>query len=189
MPACQVGDNLYRLFVVEVFGGLDDVQAVRQDVACPAEQALALEVIDGAAQGGDATVLGHRRLSILVACAAFGAASLGLAGTAAYADSSFFRALTAPSTLSGVLGLEAITGKPYETLVQEFMSAIATHRTALTEPERETWRRVQHTALRRTFLGNVVTCDGEWCELTVDDYSGYVEQDKLWGVYRGEEIE
>jgi SH3-like domain-containing protein len=38
-------------------------------------------------------------------------------------------------------------------------------------------------------LGNVVECDGEWCELTVGDYSGYVEQNKLWGVYRGEEIE
>lgn len=43
--------------------------------------------------------------------------------------------------------------------------------------------------LQSGVLGNVVTCDGEWCELTVDNYSGYVEQDKLWGVYRGEEIE
>jgi SH3-like domain-containing protein len=43
-------------------------------------------------------------------------------------------------------------------------------------------------ALQSGVLGNVVSCDGEWCELTVDDYSGYVEQDKLWGVYRGEEI-
>ena len=43
--------------------------------------------------------------------------------------------------------------------------------------------------LQAGVLGNVVECDGEWCELTVGDYSGYVEQDKLWGVYRGEEIE
>jgi len=43
--------------------------------------------------------------------------------------------------------------------------------------------------LQSGVLGNVVSCDGEWCELTVDDYSGYVEQDKLWGVYRGEEVE
>jgi SH3-like domain-containing protein len=43
--------------------------------------------------------------------------------------------------------------------------------------------------LQSGVLGDVVACDGEWCELTVDDYSGYVEQDKLWGVYRGEEIE
>jgi SH3-like domain-containing protein len=43
--------------------------------------------------------------------------------------------------------------------------------------------------LQSGVLGNVVSCDGEWCELTVDDYSGYVEQSKLWGVYRGEEIE
>jgi SH3-like domain-containing protein len=42
--------------------------------------------------------------------------------------------------------------------------------------------------LQSGVLGNVVACDGEWCELTVDDYSGYVEQDRLWGVYRGEEV-
>jgi SH3-like domain-containing protein len=38
-------------------------------------------------------------------------------------------------------------------------------------------------------LGNVLSCDGEWCELAVDDYSGFVEQNKLWGVYRGEKVE
>lgn len=43
--------------------------------------------------------------------------------------------------------------------------------------------------LQSGVLGNVVACDGEWCELTVDGFSGYVQQDKLWGVYRGEEIE
>ena len=43
--------------------------------------------------------------------------------------------------------------------------------------------------LQSGVLGNVVTCDGEWCELTVDDYSGYVEQGKLWGVYKGEKVE
>lgn len=43
--------------------------------------------------------------------------------------------------------------------------------------------------LQSGVLGNVVSCDGDWCELTVDGYSGYVEQTKLWGVYRDEEIE
>jgi SH3-like domain-containing protein len=43
--------------------------------------------------------------------------------------------------------------------------------------------------LQSGVLGNIVGCDGEWCELTVDDFTGYVEQDKLWGVYRGEEVE
>jgi SH3-like domain-containing protein len=37
-------------------------------------------------------------------------------------------------------------------------------------------------------LGNVVSCDGEWCRLSIDDYAGYVQQEKLWGVYRGEAI-
>ncbi|MGH6867127.1 MAG: SH3 domain-containing protein [Methyloceanibacter sp.] len=42
--------------------------------------------------------------------------------------------------------------------------------------------------LQAGVLGNILSCDGEWCEMSVDSYSGYVEQDKLWGVYRGEEI-
>jgi SH3-like domain-containing protein len=43
-------------------------------------------------------------------------------------------------------------------------------------------------ALQSGVLGNVLDCDGEWCQVSVDDYSGYVQQDKLWGVYRGEEV-
>jgi SH3-like domain-containing protein len=43
-------------------------------------------------------------------------------------------------------------------------------------------------ALQSGVLGNVLSCDGEWCNLSVGDYSGYVQQDKLWGVYRGEEV-
>ena len=43
-------------------------------------------------------------------------------------------------------------------------------------------------ALQAGVLGSVLSCDGEWCNVSVDDYSGYVQQDKLWGVYRGEEV-
>ena len=43
-------------------------------------------------------------------------------------------------------------------------------------------------ALQAGVLGNVLSCDGEWCNMSVEDYSGYVQQDKLWGVYRGEEV-
>jgi SH3-like domain-containing protein len=42
--------------------------------------------------------------------------------------------------------------------------------------------------LAPSVLGNVLSCDGEWCELAIDDYSGFVQQDKLWGVYRGEVV-
>jgi len=37
-------------------------------------------------------------------------------------------------------------------------------------------------------LGTLVSCDGEWCEFTVNGYSGFIEQERLWGVYRGELI-
>jgi SH3-like domain-containing protein len=42
--------------------------------------------------------------------------------------------------------------------------------------------------LQAGVLGNVMNCDGAWCELSVDDYSGYVQQEQLWGVYKNEEI-
>ena len=43
--------------------------------------------------------------------------------------------------------------------------------------------------LEPNVLGNVMSCDGQWCELSVDDFSGFVQQDKLWGVYRDEVVE
>jgi SH3-like domain-containing protein len=43
-------------------------------------------------------------------------------------------------------------------------------------------------ALQSGVLGNVMDCDGAWCRVSVDDYSGFVQQEKLWGVYSGEEV-
>lgn len=37
-------------------------------------------------------------------------------------------------------------------------------------------------------IADLHTCDGRWCRVTVDAYSGYIEQKKLWGVYEGETI-
>lgn len=38
-------------------------------------------------------------------------------------------------------------------------------------------------------LANVDGCDGAWCEVSVGDTSGYVIQDRLWGVYPGEALD
>lgn len=37
-------------------------------------------------------------------------------------------------------------------------------------------------------LANVLTCDGAWCHVSVDEYTGWLKQDVLWGVYRGETL-
>lgn len=37
-------------------------------------------------------------------------------------------------------------------------------------------------------LANIRHCDGRWCELSVGDVRGYVEQKKLWGIYPGETV-
>lgn len=37
-------------------------------------------------------------------------------------------------------------------------------------------------------IADLHSCDGRWCRVTVDRYNGYIEQNKLWGVYDGERI-
>jgi SH3-like domain-containing protein len=35
-------------------------------------------------------------------------------------------------------------------------------------------------------IADLHACDGRWCRVTVDQFAGYIEQKKLWGVYEGE---
>ena len=37
-------------------------------------------------------------------------------------------------------------------------------------------------------IANLHSCDGRWCKVSVEQYGGYIEQGKLWGVYPGETI-
>ena len=37
-------------------------------------------------------------------------------------------------------------------------------------------------------LAVVKTCDGRWCLVNVAGFSGYVQQHRLWGVYKGEAL-
>ncbi len=36
---------------------------------------------------------------------------------------------------------------------------------------------------------DVATCDGHWCKVAVSGTKGWIEQERLWGVYPGETIE
>jgi SH3-like domain-containing protein len=38
-------------------------------------------------------------------------------------------------------------------------------------------------------LGDVKNCDGQWCQITTGNYSGFISQDLVWGVYPGEKVE
>jgi SH3-like domain-containing protein len=50
-----------------------------------------------------------------------------------------------------------------------------------------------NSALRATLepgvLGSVKRCSGQWCRFTGDGFDGWIEQDRLWGVYPNEKIE
>lgn len=43
--------------------------------------------------------------------------------------------------------------------------------------------------LQSGVIVNVRKCDGAWCQVDGDDFKGYIEQFKLWGVYPNETIE
>ena len=38
-------------------------------------------------------------------------------------------------------------------------------------------------------LGAVKRCDGQWCRVTGNGFDGWVQQDRLWGVYPNEKVE
>ena len=37
-------------------------------------------------------------------------------------------------------------------------------------------------------IADVQSCDGKWCYVAIEDYRGYLEQVKLWGVYQRERV-
>src|SRR5215470_2436544 len=38
-------------------------------------------------------------------------------------------------------------------------------------------------------LGTIKRCSGQWCRFTGNGFDGWIEQDRLWGVYPNEKIE
>jgi SH3-like domain-containing protein len=37
-------------------------------------------------------------------------------------------------------------------------------------------------------IANIHDCDGHWCRVVIGSFRGYIEQNKLWGVYPGETV-
>jgi SH3-like domain-containing protein len=37
-------------------------------------------------------------------------------------------------------------------------------------------------------FGEIASCDGQWCDVKVNGFRGYVQQEKLWGAYPGEVV-
>lgn len=35
-------------------------------------------------------------------------------------------------------------------------------------------------------IANVLSCDGRWCRVSIEPYRGYLQQNRLWGVYAAE---
>jgi SH3-like domain-containing protein len=42
--------------------------------------------------------------------------------------------------------------------------------------------------LKSGVIGDVQQCSGQWCEIAVEGYDGWVEQAVLFGVYPGEQL-
>jgi len=47
----------------------------------------------------------------------------------------------------------------------------------------------ERAKLERGVIGNVKRCNGQWCRISGAGFDGWIEQDRLWGVYPNEKIE
>jgi SH3-like domain-containing protein len=43
--------------------------------------------------------------------------------------------------------------------------------------------------LQACVLASVKNCDKKWCRIFGDGFDGYIEQERLWGVYPNEAVE
>ncbi len=43
--------------------------------------------------------------------------------------------------------------------------------------------------LQAGVLGNIRSCDGQWCRIDGDGFDGYIQQTNLWGVYPGDRVD
>jgi SH3-like domain-containing protein len=56
----------------------------------------------------------------------------------------------------------------------------------LRDDDRASARAIAH--VEAGVLAGIIGCGNGWCRVSVGDYRGYIEQDKLWGTYPNEEI-
>jgi len=80
-----------------------------------------------------------------------------------------------------------------------FHSLLSGRRTALVQPWKKTELTDLHSGpdgddevtaqLQPKVLATVSKCDGTWCSISGDDWSGWVRQTKLWGVYPNEKFQ
>ncbi len=43
--------------------------------------------------------------------------------------------------------------------------------------------------LQSGVLGSLKSCDGTWCQFTGKNFSGWIQQERLWGAYPNEKVE
>lgn len=43
--------------------------------------------------------------------------------------------------------------------------------------------------LQSGVLGQLKTCDGQWCEFSGKNFSGWIRQERLWGAYPNEKVD
>ncbi|MEC9368507.1 MAG: SH3 domain-containing protein [Pseudomonadota bacterium] len=121
-----------------------------------------------------------------------------------------------PSTEHSVAWVFARAGLPVEVIAEfenwrqvrdsegtegwVFHSLLSGRRTALVSPWAKEDKAIPLRESRSTgsdavarlesgVLGSVLGCDGKWCRFSVDSVSGWIEQEKLWGVYKDEKVE
>jgi SH3-like domain-containing protein len=57
---------------------------------------------------------------------------------------------------------------------------------AIKEADRDNGRPI--AMVEAGVIANIRTCDKHWCAVVVGEFKGFIEQNKLWGVYPNEAI-
>ncbi len=121
---------------------------------------------------------------------------------------------TGPSSDHDVAWVYQVKGLPVE-IISEFetwrrirdaqgtegwilKNMLASKRNALVEP----WKKNELTPLYTSAnlqsgwvanlapgaFGEIAACDGQWCDVKINGFRGFVQQEKLWGAYPGEVV-
>lgn len=121
---------------------------------------------------------------------------------------------TGPSSDHDVAWVYQVKGLPVE-IISEFetwrrirdaqgtegwilKNMLANKRNALVEP----WKKNELTPLYTSAnlqsgwvanlapgaFGEIAACDGQWCDVKINGFRGFVQQEKLWGAYPGEVV-
>jgi SH3-like domain-containing protein len=93
----------------------------------------------------------------------------------------------AEGTTGWVLG-SMLSGRRTAVILPWEVKAGQTQQTMAALRDDDSERAAQVAQVEAGVLASIISCDGNWCRVSVGGFRGYIEQAKLWGAYKDEVI-